>query len=87
MFYGDLTVFVLTGNLYWKKCEEPDFKRAGDCFNLAGQYETAAEVYASGDLYLDCLNACVKGKLLDIGERYLKAWEKTTTLQNHISRK
>jgi hypothetical protein len=66
-----------------EKCEEPDFKRAGDCFNLAGQYETAAEVYASRDLYSDCLNACVKGKLLDIGERYLEAWEKTTTLQNH----
>lgn len=59
-----------------EKCEEPDLKRAGDCFYLAGCYETAARVYAGGSFFSDCLNVCAKGGLFDIGLYYIQHWEK-----------
>ncbi|CAJ2636390.1 unnamed protein product [Trifolium pratense] len=53
--FSDLGDLERAGKLYLQTGEEPDLKRAGDCFNLAGCYETAAEVYARGSFFSDCL--------------------------------
>ena len=46
---------MLTGKLFLEKCKPPDLKKAGDCFYLAGSYEIAAQVYARGSFFSDCL--------------------------------
>ncbi|KHN25944.1 TPR and ankyrin repeat-containing protein 1 [Glycine soja] len=74
--FSDLGDYERAGKLYLEKCEEPDLKRAGDCFYLAGCYETAARVYAGGSFFSDCLNVCAKGGLFDIGLYYIQHWEK-----------
>ena len=33
-------------------------------------YYTAAEVYAKANLFSECLNVCVEGKLFDVGFEY-----------------
>jgi len=58
-----------------EKCEEPDLKRAGDCFYLAHCHEMAAQVYARGSFFSDCLNVCAKGGLFDIGLHYIQCWK------------
>ncbi|RDX89211.1 TPR and ankyrin repeat-containing protein 1, partial [Mucuna pruriens] len=73
--FSDLGDYERAGKLYLEKCEEPDLKRAGDCFYLAGCYEIAAQVYARGSFFPDCLNACAKGGLCDIGLYYIQHWK------------
>ncbi|PNX56479.1 hypothetical protein L195_g058226, partial [Trifolium pratense] len=67
--------FLLSGKLYLQTCEESDLKRAADCFNLAGCYETAAQVYARGSFFSDCLTVCAKGRLFEIGFSYIQHWK------------
>ncbi|KAK7359560.1 hypothetical protein VNO77_01521 [Canavalia gladiata] len=73
--YSDLGDYERSGKLYLEKLEKPDLKRAGDCFHLAGCYETAAQVYARGSFFSDCLNVCTKGGLFDIGLYYIQHWK------------
>ncbi|KAK7319208.1 hypothetical protein RJT34_03926 [Clitoria ternatea] len=65
----------ITGKLYLEKCEEPDLKRAGDCFYLGGCFEIAARTYARGNFFADSLDVCVKGELFDIGLYYIQHWK------------
>ena len=75
-FYSTkLIELLLTGKLYLEKCEEPDLKRAGDCFCLARCFDMAAQVYARGSFFSDCLNVCAKGGLFDIGLHYIQHWK------------
>jgi len=72
-FYSTkLIELLLTGKLYLEKCEEPDLKRAGDCFYLGRCFDMAAQVYARGCFFSDCLNVCAKGGLFDIGLHYVQ---------------
>ncbi|XP_061342415.1 uncharacterized protein LOC133288626 [Gastrolobium bilobum] len=73
--FSDLGDYERAGNLYLEKCEEPDLKRAGDCFYLAGCYEIAAQVYARGSFFSDCLTVCTKGGLFDNGLSYIHLWK------------
>jgi hypothetical protein len=62
-----------------EKCGESELKRAGECFSLAGCYELAADVYAKGCFFSDCLEVCTKGKLFDIGFQYVQDWKQHGT--------
>ncbi|CAJ2677798.1 unnamed protein product [Trifolium pratense] len=73
--FSDLGDYERAGKLYLEKCEEPDLKRAGDCFYLAGCHEMAAQVYARGSFFSDCLNICAKGGLFDTGLHYIQHWK------------
>ncbi|CAJ2677794.1 unnamed protein product [Trifolium pratense] len=73
--FSDLGDYERAGKLYLEKCEEPDLKRAGDCFYLAGCHEMAAQVYARGSFFSDCLNICAKGGLFDTGLHYIQQWK------------
>ncbi|WJX52816.1 hypothetical protein P8452_38886 [Trifolium repens] len=73
--FSDLGDYERAGKLYLEKNEEPDLKRAGDCFYLAGCHEMAAQVYARGSFFSDCLNICAKGGLFDTGLHYIQHWK------------
>ncbi|KAK2437779.1 P-loop containing nucleoside triphosphate hydrolase superfamily protein [Trifolium repens] len=73
--FSDLGDYERAGKIYLEKTEEPDFKRAGDCFYLAGCHEMAAQVYARGCFFSDCLNICAKGGLIDTGLHYIQHWK------------
>ncbi|KAF7827415.1 recBCD enzyme subunit RecB, P-loop containing nucleoside triphosphate hydrolase [Senna tora] len=73
--FSDLGDHERAGKLYLEKCEEPDLKRAGDCFCLAGCYKIAAEVYARGSFFSDCLSVCAKGRMFDVGLGYIQHWK------------
>ncbi|WJX52814.1 hypothetical protein P8452_38884 [Trifolium repens] len=73
--FSDLRDYERAGKIYLEKSEEPDFKRAGDCFYLAGCHEMAAQVYARGCFFSDCLNICAKGGLFDTGLHYIQHWK------------
>ena len=62
-------------------------EKAGECFSLAGLYERAAEVYATGHFISECLSACTKGKFFDMGLHYIQYWKQlATTSTNMIKR-
>ncbi|KAH7840877.1 hypothetical protein Vadar_022824 [Vaccinium darrowii] len=50
-------------------------KKAGECFSMADSHEKAAEVYARGNYFSECLSACTKGKLLHMGLEYIQFWK------------
>ncbi|KAE9610580.1 putative RNA helicase [Lupinus albus] len=54
-----------------------DHERAGDCFYLAKCYKVAAQVYARGNFFSDCLTVCVNGGLYDIGLDYIRQWKQS----------
>ncbi|KAL2343585.1 hypothetical protein Fmac_004870 [Flemingia macrophylla] len=82
--FSDLGDYERAGKLYLEKCQEPDLKRAGDCFYLAGCYEVAARVYARGSFFADCLNVCAKGGLFDIGLYYIQHRKQNENADNCI---
>ncbi|PNY04542.1 regulator of nonsense transcripts-like protein [Trifolium pratense] len=71
----ELGNYKRAGELYLEICEEPDWKRAGDCFRLAGDDERAAELYASGNLFKYFLDNCAKDGLFDTGLHYIQLWK------------
>ncbi|XP_057420200.1 uncharacterized protein LOC130714313 [Lotus japonicus] len=82
--FSDLGNYERAGKLYLQKCEDPDLKRAGDCFCLAGCYEIAAEVYARGSFFSDCLTVCAKGRLFDIGFSYIQHWKQNENVDHSL---
>jgi hypothetical protein len=61
------------------KCGESELKRAAECFSLARCYKIAADVYARGYFFSDCLKVCTKGKLFDMGFQYIQYWKQNAT--------
>nr|GEW55175.1 UvrD-like helicase, ATP-binding domain, P-loop containing nucleoside triphosphate hydrolase [Tanacetum cinerariifolium] len=54
--YSDLGEYGRAGKLYLYKCGKMD--AAAECFSLAGCYGDAAEAYAKGDKFSNCLSVC-----------------------------
>nr|XP_023876777.1 uncharacterized protein LOC111989221 [Quercus suber] len=77
--FSDLGEYERAGRLYLEKCGESELQRAGECFCLAGCYELAAEVYAKGNFFLECLEVCAKGKLFNMGFKYIQYWKNNAT--------
>ncbi|KAH9658796.1 UvrD-like helicase ATP-binding domain-containing protein [Citrus sinensis] len=73
--FCDLGEYERAGTIYLERCEEPELEKAGECFFLAGCYKLAADVYARGSFLAECLDACSKGKLFDIGLQYISYWK------------
>ncbi|XP_062113026.1 uncharacterized protein LOC133824169 isoform X1 [Humulus lupulus] len=77
--FSDLGEYERAGLIYLEKCGESKLQKAGECFSLAGCHEIAANVYARGNFFSECLTACSKGKLFEMGLYYLKCWKQHTT--------
>lgn len=52
-----------------------DINAAAECFLLAGCYSDAAEAYAKGDQFSNCLSVCRKGEVFDTGFQYIEYWK------------
>jgi len=68
------------------KCGEPGLKRAAECFSLARCYKLAADVYARGNFFSDCLKVCTKRKLFDVGFQYIQDWKQHATTDSGVVR-
>ncbi|KDO57822.1 hypothetical protein CISIN_1g0357242mg, partial [Citrus sinensis] len=73
-FYN-LGEYERAGRIYLERREEPELEKAGECFFLAGCYKLAADVYAKGKFFSECLAVCSKGKLFEIGLQYMNHWK------------
>ncbi|KAL8105743.1 hypothetical protein AgCh_029512 [Apium graveolens] len=73
--YCELGEFERAGRIYLDKCGESELKKAAECFNLAGSYVMAADVYAKGCYFSECLSVCTKEKLFDAGLQYIEYWK------------
>ncbi|GJU83140.1 UvrD-like helicase, ATP-binding domain, P-loop containing nucleoside triphosphate hydrolase [Tanacetum coccineum] len=78
--YCDLGEFERAGKLYLYKCGKID--AAAECFTLSGCYSEAAEAYAKGDQFANCLSVCKKGKLFDKGLEYIKYWKERVNVRS-----
>ncbi|GJZ25238.1 UvrD-like helicase, ATP-binding domain, P-loop containing nucleoside triphosphate hydrolase [Tanacetum coccineum] len=78
--YCDLGEYEKAGKIYMHKCGK--FDAAAECFTLAGCYSEAAEAYAKGDQFTSCLSVCKRGKLFDIGMRYIQNWEQRANVKS-----
>ncbi|PWA96132.1 uvrD-like Helicase, ATP-binding domain, P-loop containing nucleoside triphosphate hydrolase [Artemisia annua] len=78
--YCDLGEFERAGKLYLNKCGKVD--AAAECFTLSGCYTEAAEAYAKGDHFANCLSVCKKGKLFDKGLEYIKYWKEHVNVRS-----
>nr|GEX43862.1 UvrD-like helicase, ATP-binding domain, P-loop containing nucleoside triphosphate hydrolase [Tanacetum cinerariifolium] len=67
--YCDLGEYERAGKIFMDKCGKSD--AAAECFTLAGCYGEAAEAYAKGDQFSNCLSVCKRGKLFDKGMQYI----------------
>ncbi|KAG5545643.1 hypothetical protein RHGRI_017953 [Rhododendron griersonianum] len=83
-FY-ELGEYERAGRIY-EKCGESELKKAGECFSMARCHEKAAEVYARGKYFSECLSACTKGKLLDMGLEYIQIWKEHAPRDNVMSK-
>ncbi|XP_068331789.1 uncharacterized protein [Pyrus communis] len=71
--FSDLGEYERAARIYLDKCD--DLERAGECFSLAGCYQDAADVYAKGNFFSECLTVCAKGKLFEMGLKYIEYWK------------
>ncbi|PHT64507.1 hypothetical protein T459_31661 [Capsicum annuum] len=71
-FY-DVKDYKQAGTIYLDKCG--DLIKAAECFLLAGHYKRAAELYAKGNYFKECLSACTKGKCYVLGLEYIENWK------------
>ncbi|KAG2708641.1 hypothetical protein I3760_05G201900 [Carya illinoinensis] len=85
--FCELGDYERAGRLYLEKCGESKLEKAGECFSLAGCYEQAADVYARGYFFLECLKACSKGKLFDKGLEYIRYWKQDATMDFGLVRR
>ncbi|KAA8529934.1 hypothetical protein F0562_034462 [Nyssa sinensis] len=82
--FCDLGEYERAGRIYLDKCGESELKKAGECFSLAGCHQLAAEVYARGNYFLECLSVCTKGKLFDMGLQYIEYWKQHAPRDNDM---
>ncbi|PWA76709.1 Reverse transcriptase, RNA-dependent DNA polymerase [Artemisia annua] len=68
--YCDLGEYERAGKIYLYTRGKID--AAAKCFTLSGCYSDAAEAYAKGDMFSNCLSVCIKGKLFDKGMQYIE---------------
>ncbi|XP_057950206.1 uncharacterized protein LOC131145129 isoform X2 [Malania oleifera] len=85
--YYQLNEFERAGKIYLEKCAESELEKAGECFFRAGCYELAADVYARGNFFTECLSVCTKGKFFDMGLQYIQYWKQHATTNNAMTRK
>lgn len=71
--------------IYLQKGGEFDLRKAGECFSLAGCYELAAEAYAKGNLFAECLSACYEGKCFNNGIRYIEYWKQQSASTDDVT--
>ncbi|KAL6508250.1 hypothetical protein OROHE_021792 [Orobanche hederae] len=74
-YYCDLEEYEKAGKIYLEKGGESALKKAGECFTLARRYELAAEAYAQGNYFEECLSACNNGEYFEIGLQYIDSWK------------
>ncbi|KAF4359489.1 hypothetical protein F8388_001533 [Cannabis sativa] len=74
--FSDLGEYERAGCIYLDKCGE--LRKAAECFSLAGCHELAANVYARGNFFSECLTACTKGRLFEMALDYIKCWKQNT---------
>ncbi|XP_042981754.1 uncharacterized protein LOC122311308 isoform X2 [Carya illinoinensis] len=84
--FFELGEYERAGRLYLEKCGESKLEKAGECFSLAGCYELAADVYARGYFFPECLKVCSKGKLFDKGLEYICYWKQEATMDFGVVR-
>ncbi|XP_022874965.1 uncharacterized protein LOC111393590 [Olea europaea var. sylvestris] len=85
--FFDLEEYERAGRIYLEKSGESELSKAGECFSLAGCYELAADVYAKGDFFVECLSACNKGKCFTIGLQYVEHWKQQASLTDGMMNK
>ncbi|XP_060669556.1 uncharacterized protein LOC132800264 isoform X1 [Ziziphus jujuba] len=85
-FY-DLGEYERAGRIYMEKCGESELGRAGECFTRAECYELAAEVYARGNFFSECLNVCARGKLFDMGLDFIQCWKQHATNDSGMTKR
>ncbi|KAA8532347.1 hypothetical protein F0562_032398 [Nyssa sinensis] len=83
--FCDLGEYKRAGRIYLGKCGESELKKAGECFSLAGCYKLAAEAYAKGNYFSECLSVCTKGKLFDMGLQYVGYWKQHAPRDNGMA--
>ncbi|GJR68652.1 UvrD-like helicase, ATP-binding domain, P-loop containing nucleoside triphosphate hydrolase [Tanacetum coccineum] len=64
---------AVKGKIYMHKCGK--FDAAAECVTVAGYYSEAAEAYAKGDHFFNCISVCKRGKLFDKGLQYINYWK------------
>ncbi|KAB2612295.1 hypothetical protein D8674_034611 [Pyrus ussuriensis x Pyrus communis] len=83
--FSDLGEYERAARIYLDKCG--DLERAGECFSLAGCYQDAADVYAKGNFFSECLTVCAKGKLFEMGLKYIKYWKQHPIKASAVARR
>ncbi|PRQ41351.1 putative tetratricopeptide-like helical domain, uvrD-like Helicase, ATP-binding protein [Rosa chinensis] len=83
--YYELGQYERAGTIYLEDCGDPGLERAGECFYLAGCYKGAADAYGRGNFLSDCLSVCLKGKLFDIGLKYIKSWKQHARKEHDLA--
>lgn len=68
------------------KCGEPELEKAGECFYLAANYELAADAYARGNFFFQCLTSCMQGNIFDKGLKYIKYWRQHAREEYDLAR-
>ena len=61
-----------------EQCGEPMLDKAGECFSLARCYKSAAEAYAKGNYFSECLAVCIKGRLFYMGLQVIQQWKQNS---------
>ncbi|KAM6567430.1 hypothetical protein CsatA_026558 [Cannabis sativa] len=79
--YYDAKEYIKAGEIYLRKCVK--YEEAGESFFRAGWYKHAASAYAKGNLLSNCLDACIEGKLFEIGLSYFISWKENATVNNY----
>ncbi|XP_073132837.1 uncharacterized protein [Henckelia pumila] len=85
--FCDLEEYERAGIIYLHECGTSEFRKAGECFTLAGCYNTAADVYAKGNFFMECLSACTRGNLFDMGLQYIEFWKQQAPCNTEIMAK
>ncbi|KAH6809209.1 hypothetical protein C2S51_026992 [Perilla frutescens var. frutescens] len=82
--FCDLGDYDRAGWIYLEKCGMTELTKAGECFSLARNYKIAAEVYAMGNLFRECIAACANGNYFDKGLQYIENWKKQASWNSAI---
>ncbi|XP_057960849.1 uncharacterized protein LOC131152911 [Malania oleifera] len=62
------------GRIYMEKCGESMLDRAAECFCKAGHHMLAAELYARGNFFSECLAVCTNAGLFNMGLQFIHTW-------------